>query len=238
MMFNSIIRPAFDLEDFVPFCRSLCLLALLALPSISQAASTITAQSLVKPLTATAQALTSTAKASPAAAKPLSGTAQALTGTAKALSGTAQALTGTASSLPHRYPALAETLAWLPGIALHGSGHIYAGSYFKGFSLLALEGASIWLGYSNSMTLADDVKSLSNSGSNGKIPSNLAPITSRVGIVSVALFGFIDTWLDDVGGAGIAADKFNQRQALEASRVALAPTPDGQCVLLGYSARF
>jgi hypothetical protein len=187
------------------------------------AASTITAQSQGKPLTGTAQALT--------------GTAKALTGTAKPLSGTATALTGTASSLPHRYPALADTLAWLPGIALHGSGHIYAGSYFKGFSLLALEGASIWLGYSNSMTLADDVKSLSNSG-NGKIPSNLAPITSRVGIVSVALFGFIDTWLDDLGGAGTAADKFNQRQALEASRVALAPTPDGQGVLLGYSARF
>ena len=213
------------------FRRSLCLLALLALPFFALGSSTITAQSLAQPLSSATPSVSGTAKAPIASSKTI-------TSTAKALSGTAQALTGTASGLPHRYPALAETLAWIPGIALHGSVHIYAGSYFKGFSLLALEGASIWLGYSNSMTLADDVKSLSNSGSNGKIPNNLAPISARVGIVSVALFGFIDTWLDDMGGVRIAADKFNQRQALEASRVALAPTPDGQGVLLGYSARF
>jgi len=132
------------------------------------------------------------------------------------------------------------TLAWLPGVAIHGAGHLYAGSYFKGASLLALEGASIWLGASYGSQIGDDINRLSKANNNNgnSIPTDIAPLTARVGIFSVAAACFIYTWLDDLGGAGIAAQKYNQDQKLAASRVALMPTRDGQGMLLGYTTQF
>jgi hypothetical protein len=138
---------------------------------------------------------------------------------------------------------LATTLAFFPGVLFHGSGHIYAGSYFKGASLLVLEGASAWLLIQNGQNLIDDGKRITESSSgNGtpNIPNDLSSLTSRFGVCTVMLAGFIYTWLDDMGGAGIAAEKYNLRAQAASSkaRMTLSPSPDGQGVLLGYSAQF
>jgi hypothetical protein len=156
---------------------------------------------------ASGQALSATAgSAAAVSATPLA-SAKALKDGAKTLSPTAQAPLNTYRP-PHRYPALAESLAVFPGVVVHGAGHMYAGSWMKGIGLFLLEGASVWLDYS----AYNEYKRGAYYGlkfSGNSIP-NLGGAESEVGILMVANLGFLFTWFDDMGGAPLAAGEFNR----------------------------
>jgi hypothetical protein len=199
----------------------------LAVSGTASASLSVTAQSLTS--TASATALTPTAKVEPAA-KP---TVQTTPEAAKP------------ANLPHRSPALAHFLAFFPGIAIHGTGHLYAGSYFKGLGLLALEGASAYVVYNESyLAIAQanaDGFGPNNSKTNNSsvtFPSNLNPYVAHAGVAMVGTLTFLFSWFDDMSGAGVAAEKFNERAQLEAeaakAEVSLGPTliKDGPGVAL------
>jgi len=174
---------------------------------------------------ATSAAASSKAKAE---SKPVSGTADA------------PAQPAAKPSVSHRSAAVATTLAWIPGVAIHGAGHIYAGSYMKGIGLFLLEGASVWLvyqGYNEYQRGAyPDLRN--NSGLNNNTPAtNMGTEDTEVGVGLVALTGFIFTWVDDVAGAGIAADEYNKIQD-QNSTVSLHLLPRSDGAVLALSSNF
>ena len=210
-----------------------------------QATAQPTAQATVVPTLKPTQAAqaspiasTGTAKAS-AQASGLSATVQssakpvAVSGTAKpaAVSGTAQ------STADHKSPALATLLAVVPGIAVHGAGHMYAGSWMKGLGLFAVEGACVAVGYDTVRRAMDSAKAQSDSGG---IPTDLSPFYTDAGVTFVMGMGFLWTWCDDIAGAGIAVDEYNKKQdeaaALNAVHLQLLPAPGG--AMLALSSRF
>jgi hypothetical protein len=156
-----------------------------------------------------------------------------MSATAKAapVSGTAQA------GADHKSPWLAHILAIIPGIAFHGVGHVYAGSYMKGFGLMALEGACVGVGYNAVRISVDNANALNQSGG---IPSNLSPYLTNGGVALVTGLGFLWTWWDDMAGCGIAVDEYNKRQdeaaASNAMHLQLLPAPGG--AMLALSGRF
>lgn len=132
---------------------------------------------------------------------------------------------------PHRSPALASSLAFFPGVALHGIGHMYAGSWMKGLGLFAIEGGVGYLGYS----AYNEYQRGAYSGlkfSGGQIP-NLGGAESEVGILLVAAGAFIFTWVDDMAGAPIAAAEFNKIHAHDQGlSVRLEPVQNGALLAL------
>ncbi|MES2201785.1 MAG: hypothetical protein V4498_06005 [candidate division FCPU426 bacterium] len=138
--------------------------------------------------------------------------------------------------IPHKYPFLAGTLALVPGVAIHGAGHMYAGSWMKGLGLFAIEAASAGIAYTTVMAGADDIKKFTDN-KDGGVPEDLSPVLSRTGVILVCTFAFLETWFDDIVGAPIAASEYNRRaEAAAAAEVSLRPTQDG--ALFVYSRRF
>ena len=138
----------------------------------------------------------------------------------------------TTKEVSHKSPALAGGLGVFPGVVVHGAGHMYAGSWMKGLGLLAIEGVSAGVGYSQGMAVANDIgKLFSNSGNT--IPLDLSPALSRIGIIAVCGSAFLWSWFDDMAGAPIAADMYN-RKADEAAqaRLQVLPSEDGAMVAL------
>jgi hypothetical protein len=182
-----------------------------------------------KPADSASAPVPATGTAKPAA---VSGTAKVQ---AKALSGTAKPLSATASA-DHKSVALGTVLAFVPGIAFHGAGHVYAGSYMKGFGLMAIEGACVAVGYDTVRRAMDNANGMNGGG----IPTDLSPFYTDAGIAVVTGLGFFWTWWDDIAGTGIAVNEYNKQQDEAANAIAvhaqLLPAPGG--AMLALSTRF
>lgn len=150
----------------------------------------------------------------------------------------AKAATGTATaSSDHKSAALASLLAVVPGIVVHGSGHMYAGAWMKGLGLFAIEGACVAVGYDSVRRGVDSYNAMNNAGS---IPTDLSPVLTDAGVAFVTGMGFLWTWWDDMAGAGIAADQYNRRQdqASQVSELQMHLVPARGGALLALSSRF
>jgi TM2 domain-containing membrane protein YozV len=135
---------------------------------------------------------------------------------------------------PQRNPLVATVLAVFPGIAIHGAGHMYAGSWMKGVALFALEGASVYLLYDGYRQYErGDFDNITKNNGTG-IPSNLGVEYQEAGIALVSLTGWGATWVDDVIGAHFAAKQFNEVHEQDATTVSLRlqPRPDGAVLAL------
>ncbi len=133
-------------------------------------------------------------------------------------------------SLPgEKSPLIAGSLAFFPGVVVHGTGHFYAGSYLGGLGLLALEGMSAYLIYENTTGLAGDINTFTQSTQGGSIPTNFSDFYTRFGIVTVASFAFLYSWFDDMSGAPTAAKLYNRRLEAQQSsaQLGLAPLQTG-----------
>jgi hypothetical protein len=227
-----------------------CLAAVLAPLSLRAQSSTTpqpkaaatpaaTVQATAAPSPAKTPAATLSPTPAKGAAQAASATAQgqALSGTAKTLSGTAKTVSGTAASTEanHKSEALAEIIAWVPGIAIHGAGHMYAGSWMHGLGLFALEGACVYEG----MQVVNRGNFNKFNVSGGKIPTGLSGAYTDAGIGLVCAMGMLWTWLDDVSGATVAVDDYNKIQDQAAgphAQLQLLPTRDG--AMLALSTQF
>ena len=131
----------------------------------------------------------------------------------------------------HKSPALAGFLGFVPGVAVHGAGHMYAGSWMKGFGLLAVEAASIGIIAANVSTIQADVDSISKT--NNGVPTDLSVPYTKLGIITVSSMAFLWSWWDDMAGAPIAVSEYNKIQDQDASAsLQLAPRGDGVQVAL------
>ncbi|HTB35399.1 MAG TPA: hypothetical protein VK842_11075 [bacterium] len=181
-----------------------------------------------------------TAKATPGGSQAASASSTAKTGgsplssTAKT-GGTAVSGTAKASDANHKSEALAEILAWVPGIAIHGAGHMYAGSWMHGLGLFALEGACVYEG--SQVVNRGNFSKFDVSG--GKIPTDLSGAETDIGISLVCGMGFLWTWFDDVAGSTVAVDDYNKLQDQAAgpqAQLNLLPTRGG--AMLALSTQF
>jgi TM2 domain-containing membrane protein YozV len=114
------------------------------------------------------------------------------------------------SSGGHKSKALAGGLAVFPGIAVHGAGHMYAGSWMKGLGLLVIEGAAVGIAANTIVTGTDDIQKLANGMSNGQFPTDVSAAFSKSGILIVSTMAFLWTWFDDMAGAPVAANEYNK----------------------------
>ena len=130
------------------------------------------------------------------------------------------------SKAHHKSPALAGFLGFIPGIAVHGAGHMYAGSWMKGLGLLAVEAASVGIIAANVSTIQADVDSISKT--NNGVPTDLSVPYTKIGILTVCSAAFLWSWFDDMAGAPIAVAEYNKIQDQGATaRLQLAPRGDG-----------
>lgn len=134
----------------------------------------------------------------------------------------------------HKSPGLAGGLAFFPGIALHGTGHMYAGSWVKGLGLLAMEGAAVGIAVAAVNNGVNDVQKLSDGTKNGAIPTNVGTAYQTVGVALVSTMAFLWTWFDDMAGAPIAAKEYNRLadEAAGQARLQIAPQGDGAALAL------
>lgn len=144
--------------------------------------------------------------------------------------------TETAQALPppYRNPQVATILAVFPGIAIHGAGHLYAGSWMKGAALFVLEGASVYLLYdAYDQYKRGDFDNITKNNGSG-IPTNLGIEYQEAGIALVAFTGWGATWVDDMIGAHFAATQFNEVHKQDSTTVSLRlqPRPDGAVLAL------
>jgi TM2 domain-containing membrane protein YozV len=137
----------------------------------------------------------------------------------------------------HKSPVVAGALAFFPGMLIHGTGHMYAGSWIKGLGLLAIEGAGVGVAAYQISTGITDIQNMTNSN-NGSIPTDLSPAYSRIGVILVGTVAFFFTWFDDMSGAPIAAMEYNKRADQAASRAELHLLPVNGGARLVYSAKF
>lgn len=134
--------------------------------------------------------------------------------------GTTEALAPAPAATVHKkYPALAATLAIIPG-----AGHAYAGEGRRGLKVLGgLAGVSLTLGF---LAVADCVADITGDASTGEVCESSA--VENVG--SLVLLGM---WGWSIVDAGMAANRTNRRHA-DASKLAqLARVP----VTFGVSRR-
>jgi hypothetical protein len=193
--------------------------------AVATPAATPSPQSKAVPLSGSAKVQTQSSSLSPTA-KPAP---------AKDAAGNSPA----AFQAPHRIPAVATGLAFIPGVAIHGAGHMYAGSWLKGVGLFLLEGASVYLGYDAYRNHLGDYNRVANAFSNKpfQLPTNMGGAEQETGVLLVAGTGFIYGWLDDIVGAPIAANEFNKLHAQDTPfSLGIQPRPDG--VLLALTRNF
>ena len=143
-----------------------------------------------------------------------------------------------ASSANHKSPALAGTLAFIPGIAIHGAGHMYAGSWMKGLGLLAIEGLTVGVIAQNISSGTSDIQALSDGTKNNQIPTDVSGAYAKAGIIIVCGMGFLWSWFDDMAGAPIAAGEYNKLQDENANQAHLRLQPRVDGVELALSKNF
>lgn len=132
---------------------------------------------------------------------------------------------------------LGVSLAIIPGIAVHGAGHLYAGSYLKGSGLILVEAASIAVGLRYYEQFKVDIAKLQNTSGAAQNGLNISGAITSVGIMSVCAFGFVYSWFDDMFGVATAVEVYNKKAEAEAkAKVTLLPYNDG--ALLAVTHRF
>ena len=142
------------------------------------------------------------------------------------------------SETGHKSNGIAMTLAFIPGIAVHGAGHMYAGSWMKGTGLLAIEGVSVWLGVRYGSELADDLGTVTKT-TGGTVPNDFGPVYSRLGILLVATSAFLYTWFDDMAGASTAVDVYNKKaDAAKSGMTGFRLAPNGDGLVVAYQRQF
>jgi hypothetical protein len=139
----------------------------------------------------------------------------------------------------HKSAALARTLAIIPGIALHGVGHMYAGAWEEGLGLFIVGTAGGYMAYDQANGGWSDIQNVINSFSQkkGQVPEDFSDGYSRLGLVLVGAVAFIWSGWDDLAGAGTAVDEYNQKidNAAQA-HVELLPANGG--AMMAYTKRF
>jgi hypothetical protein len=140
-------------------------------------------------------------------------------------------------SAGHRSPGVAGGLAFFPGIAVHGAGHMYAGSWIKGLGLLAIEGAAVGIAVANYNGAASEFEAMSKGSGGGKFPTSADGAYTKIGIITVSTMAFLWTWFDDMAGASIAAGEFN-KIADEKSQAQLRVEPRFDGAALALSTEF
>lgn len=138
----------------------------------------------------------------------------------------------------HKSPAIAGALGFFPGVALHGAGHMYAGSWIKGLGLLAIEGAAIGIGYTTVNNSINDIQKIADGTKNGAVPTNVGTAYQAVGVGLVCSMAFLWTWFDDMAGAPIAAKEHNRLADESAGQAKLQLTPMGDGAMLALVQRF
>ena len=140
----------------------------------------------------------------------------------------------------HKSAVLASSLAFIPGIAIHGVGHMYAGSWVKGVGLFLVGSGGAAIAAYEGVHGYDDIKTLVNDVNGGSIPTDLSPALSKIGIIVVGTASFLFTWFDDMSGAPLAVDRYNKRidDATENSHAELNVLPTSGGAQLVYTAKF
>jgi TM2 domain-containing membrane protein YozV len=203
-----------------PWILSLSLAAFLTAPAL-QAADAKTAA-------APAKTATTTTAATPAKADAKASPDKAA----------ADSKDASASTVGHKSPALAGTLAFIPGVVIHGAGHMYAGSWMKGLGLLAIEGLTVGVIANNISTGTSDIQALSDATKNNQIPTDVSSAYSKAGIIIVCGMGFLWSWFDDMAGAPIAATEYNKLLDQESNQAHLRLQPRVDGVELALSKNF
>lgn len=129
-------------------------------------------------------------------------------------------------------PGLAGGLAFFPGFVVHGTGHMYAGSWMKGLGLLAIEGAAIGIGVSTvNAGISDIEKTFGNSQG---APTNVGTAYQTIGVALVCSMAFLWTWFDDMAGAPIAANEYNRlaEERENQAKFQISPMGDGAALAL------
>lgn len=145
---------------------------------------------------------------------------------------------GQAVAPGHKSPAIAGGLAFLPGVAVHGAGHMYAGSWMKGLGLLAIEGAALGIGIPTAINGADRMQKAFNGVGDGAGLTDAGDSFRDVGIVLVSTMAFLWTWFDDMAGAPIAANEHNRLADEQAAQADLKISPSGDGVSVALVQRF
>jgi hypothetical protein len=102
---------------------------------------------------------------------------------------------------PEHSPGVAVSLAILPGIAIHGAGHFYAGRPLQAAALLLVEAGAGYMAYrgaSEVYAVSQNFDLAQNAGESGQL-------SYGVGLAAGGLFLFLTSWLYDVTGAPMAA---------------------------------
>jgi hypothetical protein len=134
----------------------------------------------------------------------------------------------------HKSAAIAGGLAFFPGVAVHGAGHMYAGSWMKGLGLLAIETASVAVAVNS----VGGISGAANVYSGGKsVPTDISAIEINAGAIVVSSMAFLWTWFDDMAGAPIAVSEYNKIQD-QKTTAQLQLTPKGDGAVLALSTNF
>jgi hypothetical protein len=141
------------------------------------------------------------------------------------------------SEAGHKSTGIAVALATLPGFAVHGLGHMYAGSWTKGLGLFVVGTAGGAIAYSQAMAGYDDVSKLGKDN-NGEVPTDLSGAYSRIGPILVGTMAFLWTYFDDISGSAIAVGKYNERVDQAGGRTGLMLQPRGDGAQLALTKRF
>jgi len=217
-------------------------LAMVVVPLNLSAKLAATPQATLAPTVAATPGSGAAATPAPTPAASKSPTPAAASGTAQAVSkpvtGTSQAKGVSASAkagVNHKSGALATVIAFVPGVAVHGAGHMYAGSWMKGLGLFLLSGACVY----EDLQVYQRNNFARLTTSNG-IPTDLSGAETDSGIALVCTMGFLWTWFSDIGGASVAVDEYNKIQDQQSvgthAQLQLLPTQGG--AMLALNTRF
>jgi hypothetical protein len=127
-------------------------------------------------------------------------------------------------------PGVAGGLAFFPGMAVHGTGHMYAGSWMKGLGLLAVEGVSAYFIADTVVNGRADIEKISQA--NKGIPVDVSAGYTKIGILTVSTMAFLWSWFDDMAGAPIAVAEYNKLQDEAVAQIRVSPREDGAAVAL------
>jgi TM2 domain-containing membrane protein YozV len=99
-------------------------------------------------------------------------------------------------------PGIAATLAFAPGIVLHGSGHFYAGRPLTGTLLLLAEAGAVYMAYRGITDITSVVDEIDLEDINYYGQSE--QLSRGVGMAIGGLMLFLTSWLYDVTGSPLA----------------------------------
>lgn len=115
-----------------------------------------------------------------------------------------------------RDPGVAIALATFPGVAIHGSGHFYAGRPVTAAQLLLVEAGAVVMSYRGISDLISIIETNSEDGrSEIEIIENLedsGQLSRAVGLAAGGVVLFISSWLYDLTGSPLAVLEDNEKK--------------------------